>query len=137
MTNSDLLQELKSFMSQSVPYWQTLGLELKEVARGRSVFEAQVRPELMQSKVLHGGVLASIADSACAVAAISMVFPENYATTINLQVAYLKPVISGKIRAEGRCVKAGRNVIFSEATVFDENNAVVGTCTSQLLVIAR
>ena len=137
MSNDHSLHDLKAFMSRAVPYWQTLGLQLEEVARGKSVFHAAVRPELMQNGVLHGGVLASIADSACAVAAISLVFPENYATTINLQGAYLKPVLAGRIRAEGRCVKAGRTVLFSEASIFDENNVLVGTCSSQLVVIPR
>jgi len=41
-----------------------------------------VHPGLLQKNVVHGGVLASIADSACAVAAISKVFPESVATTI-------------------------------------------------------
>lgn len=137
MDTPNPLQDLHQFMAQAVPYWQTLGLDLKEVERGKAVFEAVVRPDLMQYKVLHGGVLASIADSACAVAAISMVFPENYATTINLQISYLKPVTQGRFRAEGRCVKAGRTVLFSEANVFDETNALVSTCSSQLLVIPR
>src|SRR5882724_2637090 len=97
--SSDLpLNELRKFMVGVVPYWQTLGLELMEVEPGRAVFEAVAGPELMQNGVLHGGVLASIADSACAVAAISHVFPANYATTINLQVAYLKPVVGGRFR---------------------------------------
>jgi uncharacterized protein (TIGR00369 family) len=78
-------------MTDVVPFWQTLGLELKDVAPGRAVFEAAALPSLMQNKLLHGGVLASIADSACAVAAISLVFPAGYATTINLQVSYLIP----------------------------------------------
>jgi len=64
---------LQSFMSSKIPYWQTLGLQLKEVSPGKAVFEAQVRPDLLQNGILHGGVLASIADSACAVAAISKV----------------------------------------------------------------
>src|ERR1051326_7686264 len=109
--------DLRKFMSSIVPYWQTLGLELKEAEPGRAVCEASVRPELMQNGVLHGGVLASIADSACAVAAISRVFPENYATTINLHVAYLKPVVAGRFRAVGRCVRAGKTVLFSQAEV--------------------
>ncbi|HMF90114.1 MAG TPA: PaaI family thioesterase [Candidatus Angelobacter sp.] len=71
------LAALKEFMITRVPYWQTIGLELKEVAPGSAVFEAAVLPGLLQNKVLHGGVLASIADSACAVAAISLVFPAN------------------------------------------------------------
>jgi uncharacterized protein (TIGR00369 family) len=129
------MDELRRFMTGIVPYWQTLGLELLEAEPGRAVFAANVRPELMQNGVLHGGVLASIADSACAVAAITQVFPANYATTINLQVAYLKPVIEGRFRAEGRCLKAGKNVLFSEAQVFDGRENLVCSATSQLLVI--
>jgi uncharacterized protein (TIGR00369 family) len=135
MENEGSFSRLREFMTSSVPYWQTLGLELKEIAPGRAVFEAVVRPDLLQNKLLHGGVLASMADSACAVAAISTVFPANYATTINLQVSFLRPVVEGRFRAEGRCVKTGRNVLFSEANVFDEKQALVGTCSSQLLVI--
>jgi uncharacterized protein (TIGR00369 family) len=122
-------------MASIVPYWQTLGLELREAEPGRAIFEARVRPDLMQNGVLHGGVLASIADSACAVAAISRVFPENYATTINLQVSYLKPVIVGRFRAVGRCVRAGKTVLFSQAEVFDEKESLVCSASSQLMVI--
>jgi len=119
-----------------VPYWRTLGLELKEAEPGRAVFEASVRPGLLQNGVLHGGVLASIADSACAVAAISRVFPASYATTINLQVSYLKPVIEGRFRAVGRCVRAGKSVLFSQAEVFDEKEGLVCSASSQLMVIS-
>jgi len=127
--------DLRKFMPSIVPYWQTLGLELKEVEPGRAVFEASVRPELMQNGVLHGGVLASIANSACAVAAISRVFPANYATTINLQISYLKPVVAGRFRAVGRCLKAGKSILFSQAEVFDENESLVCSASSQLMVI--
>ena len=129
--------DVKEFMTVQVPYWRTLGLELREVARGMAVFEAEVREGHMQNGVVHGGVLASIADSACAVAGISMVFPENLATSINLQIAYLKPVTQGKFRAEGRCLRAGKNVLFCEAQVRDEGGNVVCTASSQLMVIAR
>jgi|ERR1051326_2443176 uncharacterized protein (TIGR00369 family) len=127
--------DLREVMHRIVPYWKTLGLELKEVEPGRAVFEAVARPDLMQNEVLHGGVLASIADSACAVAAISRIFPENYATTINLQVAYLKPVSAGRFRAVGRCVRAGRQVLFSQAEVFDERETLVCSASSQLMAV--
>lgn len=131
------LDDLARFMTGAVPYWQTLGLELREIAPGKAVFEAAVAPGLLQNRILHGGVLASIADSACAVAAISMVFPERYATTINLQIAYLKPVSEGRFRAEGRCIKAGKKVLFCEASVFDDRQTLVCTATSQLLALPR
>ncbi len=129
------MSDLKEFMTGIVPYWQTLGLELKEVEPGHAVFVAQVRPQLTQNGVLHGGVLASIADSACAVAAISRVYPESYATTINLQVSYLKPVLEGQFRAVGKCLKAGRNVLFSEAAIYDEKDTLVCRASSQLMVV--
>src|SRR5689334_13175078 len=120
-------QPLIEFMGRVVPYWKALGLELKQVERGAAVFEGVVRDDLLQNGVLHGGVFASIADSACAVAGISMVFPENYATTINLHLSYLKPVNQGKFTARGKCLKKGRNLLFCEAQVFDESGALVAT----------
>src|SRR5262252_7299077 len=127
--------DLREVMPKIVPYWHTLGLELKEVEPGRAVFEAIARPDLMQNGLLHGGVLASIADSACAVAAISLIFPERYATTINLQVAYMKPVLSGRFRAVGRCLRAGKQVLFCQAEVFDEKETLVCSASSQLMAV--
>src|SRR5947209_894931 len=129
------LQALLTFMSQNVPYWGTLGLQLKDVSRGKAVFEASMRPDLLQNGILHGGVLASIADSACAVAAISLLYPRAYATTINLQVAYMKPIVQGKFRAEGRCLKAGRTIMFCEADVWNEQNELVCKASSELMVV--
>jgi uncharacterized protein (TIGR00369 family) len=127
--------DLRKFMVRAVPFWQTLGLELMEIEPGRAVFEANVGQPLMQNGVVHGGVLASIADSACAVASIAHVYPANYATTINLQVSYLRPVTQGRFRAVGRCLRAGKKVLFCEAHVFDQEENLVCTATSQLLVI--
>ena len=129
------LQALLTFMSQNVPYWGTLGLQLKDVSRGKAVFEASMRPDLLQNGILHGGVLASIADSACAVAAISLLYPKAYATTINLRVAYMKPVVQGKFRCEGRCIKAGRTIMFCEADVWNEQEELVCKASSELMVV--
>ena len=137
MTHESSPSALKEFMSRAVPYWKTLGMELKEVEPGRAVFEAAAHPGLMQNNVLHGGVLASIADSACAVAAISLVFPERYATTINLQLSYLRPVTEGRFRAEGKCLKAGKTLFFCEAQVFDARSQLVCTASSQLMAVAN
>jgi len=135
MPQDSELVTLRSFMSSRIPFWQTLGLQLKEVSPGRAVFEALVRDDLMQNGILHGGVLASIADSACAVAAISKIYPQAYATTINRRVSYLKPVVRGKFRAEGVCIRAGKTILFSEAEVFNEQGETVCKASSELIVI--
>jgi uncharacterized protein (TIGR00369 family) len=129
------LNLLQDFMKAHVPYWRLLGLELKEVSPGWSVFECPVRDSHLQNGLVHGGVLASIADSACAVAAISMVFPSSYATTINLHLSYLKPLSQGIFRAEGKCLKSGKNLLFCEARVLNAAGELVCTASSQLMAI--
>ncbi len=66
----------------------------------------------------------------------SLVFPVYYAVTINLQVSYLRPVLEGRFRAEGKCIKAGKKVLFCEAAVYDNRDELVCTAVSQLLAVA-
>lgn len=132
-----LMDDLRKSLVEGIPYWETLGLKLAEAEPGRAVFEAEVAQKHMQNGLVHGGVLASIADSACAVAAIAKVYPASYATTINLQVSYLKPLQQGRFRAVGRCLKAGKNILFCEAQVFDSENSLICTAVSQLMMIPK
>src|SRR5436305_14670171 len=73
--------ELRRYMTEGVPYWGTLGLELVAVSRDEAVFEGAYRDDLSQRGTLHGGVLASIIDSVCACAAIAHTYPDAYVTT--------------------------------------------------------
>ena len=131
------MDDMRKFLVEGIPYWETLGLKLVEAEPGHAVFESEVGQKHMQNGVVHGGVLASIADSACAVAAIAKVYPASYATTINLQVSYLKPLIHGRFRAVGRCLRAGKSILFCEAQVFDSENSLICSAVSQLMVIPR
>ena len=115
-----------------VPFWHTMGIELVEADRGRAVMTVRFREEFLQSAVMHGGVLASLLDSACACAAVSLTWPEAYATTVGLQVYYVKPVTTGLISAHAECLRAGRTILFCEARATDEGGALVGHGTSQL-----
>jgi uncharacterized protein (TIGR00369 family) len=128
----DLIAELQ----RRVPYWKTLGLELLEVGDGRATMVVTFRPEHLQNGVMHGGVVASLIDSACACAALSLIVPDAYATSVNLQIAYLKPVTGGRLTARAECLRAGRRILFTEARVANEAGELVATGTSQLVRIA-
>ncbi len=82
---------------------------------------------------IHGGVFASMIDSACACAAWSAIFPKGFITTINLQVSYLKPVIRGTLTCLAECIKTGKNICFCEAQVWNDKGELVATGTSQLM----
>ena len=126
---ADLIQEMK----RRVPFWATLGLELIEVGDGRATMAVTFGPQHLQNGVMHGGVVASLIDSACACAALSRIYPDAYATSVNLQVTYLKPVTGGRLSARAECLRAGRRILFTEARVLDEAGELVATGTSQLV----
>jgi uncharacterized protein (TIGR00369 family) len=115
-----------------VPYWKTLGLELTSIGDGRAEFRLSFRRAHLQNGVMHGGVLASLVDSACACAAISLTYPKSYAATISLEVRYMRPVTGGRLTAQARCVRAGRTVCFSECRVVDGEGTLVALGSSQL-----
>ena len=130
------MDDLVAQMKRRVPYWATLGIELLEVGGGRAVMAVEFAPQHLQSGVMHGGVIASLVDSACACAAISRLAPGAYATSVNLQIAFVKPVTEGRIVARAECLKAGRRILFAEARVTDERGDLVATGSSQLVPLA-
>jgi nucleotide sugar dehydrogenase len=91
--------------------------------------------DLTQGGILHGGVLASLIDSVCACAAMARTYPQNYTTTINLQVAYTMPVSRGRVRAVGKCLREGGRVLVCEAHVWNEEGQLGGNGAFQLLRI--
>jgi len=129
------MKDLIKLLYERIPFYSTLGFELQEISNGRAIFEIEVRKELTQNGMIHGGVLASLIDSTCACAAFSLILPEGYATTINLQVEFLKSVTTGRLKVIAKCVKSGKNIFFCKAKIWNEDKELICTGSSQLLRI--
>lgn len=130
------MEELKKILYKRIPYYSTLGLELQEIGNGKASFALSLREELMQNGMVHGGVLASLIDSSCACAAISLIYPDGYITTIDLQVEFLKPVSKGRLLSRAKCIKSGKNIFFCKAKVWNSDGELISTGSSQLLRIS-
>lgn len=130
------MEELKKIIYKRIPYYSTLGLELQEIGNGKASFTLPLREELMQNGMVHGGVLASLIDSSCACAAISLIYPDGYITTIDLQVEFLKPVSKGRLLSRAKCIKSGKNISFCKAKVWNSDGELICTGSSQLLRIS-
>ncbi|MFW9826264.1 MAG: PaaI family thioesterase [Candidatus Thorarchaeota archaeon] len=129
------MKDIIKFLYNRIPFYSTLGFELKEIANGVAIFEIEIKEPLTQNGMIHGGVLASLIDSTCACAAFSITLPKAYVTTINLQVQFLKPVSNGRLRAKAKCIKSGKNIFFCKAKIWHENGDLICTGTSQLFKI--
>jgi uncharacterized protein (TIGR00369 family) len=97
-----------------------LGFYVESLAAGRAVLSMEVKEHHRQiHDVVHGGVLAALADTAAAIAAHTVVPQGTEIATIELKINYLSAVQGGKIKAEGRVLRAGKNFIVTECEVFD------------------
>ncbi len=116
----------------------SLDIDLVEVAEGRVVFEGA--PGLHHYNPLgsvHGGYAATMLDSACGCAVQSRLGASQKSATLELKVAYHKPIIAetGPVRAVGRVVTMGRRIAFADASLTDANGRLLASATSTLVVL--
>jgi uncharacterized protein (TIGR00369 family) len=102
-----------------------LGFDVESVHDGRAIFRLDVRPRHKQIHgVVHGGILAALADTTAAIAAYTSVPKGTKIVTVELKINYLEPVPGGRIKADARVLRAGRNFVVAECEIFNENGSL-------------
>lgn len=105
---------------ETAPYVQRLGCRLASLEDDRVRLELPYKDENSNpGRALHGGIHASLVAFAGALAAESRLgSPDELETGIlDLSVAYLAAAVGDDVRAEGRVLRRGREIVFSEVTV--------------------
>jgi uncharacterized protein (TIGR00369 family) len=103
----------------------SLGFEVESVQQGRAVFRLDVRPKHKQIHgVVHGGIIASLADTTGAIAAYTAVPRGVELATLEMKINFLEPVPGGRIKAEAKVLRAGRNFVVAECEVFNESGSM-------------
>lgn len=102
-----------------------LGLELESLEPGHVVFWMAVKPRHKQMHgVVHGGVLATLADTVAAIAAYTMVPRGTQIATVEMKINFLEPVPDGRLKADGKVLRAGRNFIVTECEIFNDRGSL-------------
>jgi uncharacterized protein (TIGR00369 family) len=118
----------------------SLQFDLMEVEPGRAVF-AGMPGEHAYNPIgtVHGGYAATLLDSACGCAAHTRLSATQAYTTLELKVAFHKPITrdTGRLFAEGRLVSFGSRAAFAEGTLKDAEGRLYASATSTLLVFER
>ena len=118
----------------------SLQFDLVEVDSGRAVF-AGTPGEHAYNPIgtVHGGYAAALLDSACGCAVHTLLAANQAYTTLELKVAYHKPITreTGPLRAVGRVASIGRRAAFAEAKLIDEADRLYASATSTLLLFER
>ena len=86
---------------------------------------------------VHGGVIATLLDSACGCAVHTLLPAGVFYTSLDLSVKFLRPVTvaTGPITAEATVVHSGRRTALAEAKITDANGKVYVTATSSCLIL--
>lgn len=116
-----------SFERQAVMV--TLGATLARVAPGEVDIALPFRADLTQQHgFLHAGIVATVVDSACGYAALSVMEPGTAVLSVEFKVNLLAPARGVRFLACGRVVRAGRTVtvVSGELRAFDADNAPAG-----------
>ena len=114
------------------PYNRRLGMRPVTLEPGHAVMEMTVGPELYNpALVVHGGALASFADTAMAQAYLTTVDPDEVMLTVELKINYLRAVTEGVIRADARTVTSGRRLGFVTCEISDAQGRLLAhaSCT--------
>jgi uncharacterized protein (TIGR00369 family) len=109
-----------------------------EVEDGRIVFTAATRPDFANPLgVLHGGIAATLLDSAMGCAVHTTLPAGMVYTSLDISVRYIRAgaVDGSRLRAEGRVVHRGRKIRTAEASLTDEHGKLLATATSTLMVM--
>jgi uncharacterized protein (TIGR00369 family) len=102
-----------------------LGLSLESLEKGRVIFSMRVKPRHKQLHgVVHGGVLATLADTVSAIAAYTTVPKGTQIATVEMKINFLEAVPGGKIKAEAKVLRTGRNFVVTECEIYLEDGTL-------------
>jgi len=117
-----------------VPFARLLGIEVDSVEPGHAVLSMKLRHEHMRNNAIaHGGVIATLIDSAMAIAIMALLEENQRTVTVDLTIHYLRPLTEGVAKSAARVVRAGRRVIVVSAEVLDDHDRLVATAVSTYL----
>jgi len=86
---------------------------------------------------VHGGVIATLLDTAAACSVHSTLAPAETYTSLDLTTKFLRPVTvgSGLLRGEGWVLNRGRRIALAQAQLHDEAGRLVAHATSSCLIM--
>ena len=121
------------------PIAETLGLE--DFGGERGAIHVGLVPQTRHYNPIgsvHGGVVATLLDTAAGCSVHSTLAPGELYTSLDLTVKFLRAVTldSGRLRCEGSVLQRGRRTALAQAQLYDEKGRLVAHATSSCLIFS-
>ncbi len=123
------------------PYMKHLAMEFVEASEGYAKLRMRYQDEnSTAAKALHGGAISSLIDTTGAMAAwttAEIATPKYFGSTVGINVNYLSAAIGEDIFAEGRVLKRGKEIIYSDVRVSNAAGKLLAQGTVTYRIIER
>jgi uncharacterized protein (TIGR00369 family) len=112
------------------------GLDLVRVEVGEVEVALPLQPHhLNPGGILHGGLIATLADTAIGLAVRSSLPADRTHVTAQLDVHFLERVDHGTVRATGRAVRVGARMAYGEGDVRDGDDRLLARASGTFIVL--
>ena len=133
--NPEFILELKKAINTS-PYPSHMRMSLADIGFDRAGIDLELdRCHLQPYGIVHGGVIATLIDTATFWAGFLRLPETDGLVNVDLKLNYLKSVTRGKLRAEGVCLRHGNTLSYAEARVTDSHGNLIAHGTSSLMAL--
>lgn len=140
MTGREMLQTMIDRKIPAPPIAQTLNFWIVEVGDGYALFEAETKPDFLNPLgTVHGGWALTLIDTVTGVAGHTILPAGVGYATVETKANFTRSIKhdTGRVRAEGRVVTRGRQIISAEGRVLDSEGRVLAHGTSTLMVFGN
>jgi len=135
--DAELLETLRSAVAGSA-FHSWAGIDVVEAQPGAVTVEMTVTEQHVNLQgLVHGGMLAILADTACGLSIRSAIEPGRLHITTDLDIHYLSPARPGVLSGRGRAVEVGRSLAFAEASIEDHEGNLLARAQSRFSVRGR
>ena len=132
----DVQFELEEWID-TAPFETMLGLKIESAVGGEALLTLPFTVKLANGGgVMHGGAMASLADTAVAMAIKSLLPSGTTFATTGLTMEFLAPVISGVVHARAQVEKSGERTFQGACELLGEDQQLYARFTS-VFKIAR
>ena len=136
MDGHDIEANLRARVASSA-FHSWMGMELVGAEPGRVEISLEAADHHLNLQgLLHGGVIATLADTATGLAVRTMVPAGRRHVTVQLDVHYLRPGAPGRVTAVGTTVRVGTSIGYAEADVLDAKGRLLARATATVAVMA-
>lgn len=133
--SSSKIEQIK-ILANKCEYYQLLGMEIEELGHGYARFRFKDQPKLrnLAGTAVQGGAICSILDAATAISLDTILPPDVFASTVNIQVDFLSSFNNEKdVFAEGKIIKDGNRMSVGEAVLVDSDGVILAKALATLI----